>query len=130
MWLWYRDISNWYWYLFICEKTNKKLEENISNQMVSLFFLCFEGDTPSTDLSIKKSFGLIVVPTGNGKAPLVKKECNRFPRGVPYYNVCEPEMFTKELAEEIRMRVGPSNILDLVLGHFSSDLFLCYHLPG
>lgn len=98
--------------------------------MVSLFFLCFKGDTPSTDPSIKKSFGLIVVPTGNGKTPLVKKECNRFPRGVPYYNVCEPEMFTKELAEEIGMRVGPSNILDLVLGHFSSDHFLCYHLPG
>ena len=46
-----------------------------------------------------------------------------------YYNVCEPEMFTKELAEEIGMKVGPSNIFDLILGYFSSDLFLYYHLP-
>ena len=106
--------------------------ESISNQMVSLFFPHLNGDTDSTDESTrqtKKSFGLIVGPTGSGKTALVTKECNRFPKGVLYYNVCEPEMFTKKLAEEIGMKVGPSNIFDLILGYFSSDLFLYYHLP-
>ena len=55
--------------------------------------------------NFKDTFGLIVGPTGTGKSALVTKECNRFPKGVLYYNVCEPTVFARKLAETVGMKI-------------------------
>ena len=105
------------------EPSNMVPREDLAKEMVYLFFP-YDRQTRK-----RTTFGLIVGPTGTGKTALVTKECNTCPEGVLYYNVCEPKVFAHELAEAVGMKVGPSNILDLVLGYFSSDTFVYYHLP-
>ena len=92
---------------------------SLSKQIFELFF------QKSVELSCEEeyvSFGVIIGPIGTGKTV-------HHPKGVLYYNTCEPEDFSRELAEAVGMKVGPSNILDLILGYFSSDVFVYYHLP-
>ena len=71
----------------------------------------------------------MVGPTGTGKTATITRACNKFPQGVLYIEVFEPNVFDRDLAKEISMKIGPSNIVDLVLGYFSSDDFVYYHLP-
>ena len=103
--------------------------EELSKEIVDLFFPVSDKSPASSNANFKDTFGLIVGPTGTGKSALVTKECNRFPKGVLYYNVCEPTVFARKLTETVGMKIGPSNIFDLVLGYFSSDTFVYYHLP-
>ena len=103
--------------------------EELAREMVKLFFPFSGESSASSNPKFKNTFGLIVGPSGTGKSALVTKECNRLPKGVLYHNVCEPKDFARELAEAVGMKIGPSNILDLLLGYFSSDIFVYYHLP-
>ena len=96
--------------------------EDLSKELFEFYF-------PGVGSKVKNYFGVVIGPTGTGKSALVTSECNKHPGGVLYYNACEPQVFAKELAEAIGMKVGPSNILDLFLGYFSSDVFVYYHLP-
>ena len=97
--------------------------EDLSNELFEFYF-------PGGGPKVKNYFGVVIGPTGTGKSALVTSECNKHPGGVLYYNACEPQVFSKRLAEAIGMKIGPSNILDLLLGYFSSDVFVYYHLPG
>lgn len=74
----------------------------------------------------EKQFRVIVDPTGMGKTSLVRNLCNKFPKGVIYYEVTEPKVFTKELAQELCMKTNPSNVSDIVLSYFSVSYTL-YH---
>ena len=40
----------------------------------------------------------------------------------------EPEVFSKNLAKTVAIKITPSSIFDLVLGYFSSDYFMYYQL--
>ena len=96
--------------------------EDLSKELFEFYF-------PGVGSKVKNYFGVVIGPTGTGKSALVTSECNNHPGGVLYYNACEPQVFAKELAEAIRMKIGPSDILDLLLRYFSSDVFVYYHLP-
>ena len=52
----------------------------------------------------------------DGKSALVTSECNKHPGGVLYYYACEPQVFSKRLAEAIGMKIGPLNILRFIAG--------------
>ena len=91
--------------------------DDLSTQINELFF-------PGVEPKEKNYFGVVVGPTGTGKTSLVTSECNKHPGGVLYYNACEPRVFAKELAEAVGMKIAPSNILDLLLGYFSSAVFM------
>jgi len=68
-----------------------------------------------------------LVKLGWVKQHLLQKSATGFQRGCYTTTyVCEPEV---ELAEVVGIKVEPSNIFDLVLGYFSSDAFMYYHLP-
>jgi len=38
-------------------------------------------------------------------------------------------IFSKGLAEAVSMKIAPSNIIDLILGYFSSTYVMYYNLP-
>ena len=96
--------------------------EKLSNKLFEFYF-------PRDRPKVKNYLGVVIGPTGTGKSALVTSECNKHPGGVLYYNACKPQVFSKELAEAIGMKTGPSNILDLILGYFLSDVCVYYHLP-
>ena len=54
--------------------------------------------------------------------------CHRFPKGLIYFKVTETENFTKHLAEELNMKIAPSNLLDIALSYFSPIYTLYYSL--
>ena len=57
-------------------------------------------------------------PTGTGKLTIVKNFCTCFPERVLYLEVIEPKGFVRSLADTVGMNIGPSGLLDWVLGHF------------
>ena len=65
-------------------------------------------------------FGLIVGPSGSGKTHAVREFCNKFPEGVLYYEIGEPDGFVQRLSEEI-------NPFDLALSYFS-EAYRHYHI--
>ena len=78
----------------------------------------------------EKQFGIVLGPTGTGKTSIVRKLCNNMPKGILYYEVAEPLNFTNKLAKELGMKIAPSNLLDIVLGYFSTTYTMHYCLPS
>lgn len=76
--------------------------EDFSEEIVNLFFPQQYSEDPEEDPQLTRSrarFGLIVGPTGTGKTILVTDLCNRFSKGVIYFQVCEPTVFTNNRHE-------------------------------
>lgn len=96
--------------------------EEISKELVDLFF-------PKGG-ELRRTFGLIVGPTGTGKTVLVSDLCNQYPEGVLFYEVREPKTFASGLARAVSMKISPSNVIDLVLGYFSASYFMYYRLSN
>ena len=71
-------------------------------------------------------FGVILEPSGTGKTTIISNICRKHPEGVIYLEICEPESFSQRLAAKMGMRLGPSNIEDVVLGYLSEHY---YELP-
>ena len=63
---------------------------------------------------IRCTFGLIVGPIGSSKMGLVTDLCNKFPSGVIYFEVCEPNALYTELVKAISMKISLSNVFDLL----------------
>ena len=49
--------------------------------------------------------------TGTSKATLITSICSKFPKGVLYFEVLKPVVFTRKLAQEVAMKIDPSYIL-------------------
>ena len=62
--------------------------------------------TGNLSLEEGKGFGLMVGPTGTGKTATITCACNKFPKGVLYTKVFEPNVFDRDLAKEISMKIG------------------------
>ena len=99
--------------------------EKTAEEIVELFFPKSDEDASKGD---RHSFGLIIGPTGTGKTCLVTNLCNKFPKGVIYYEVVEPKTFSVNLSKALSMKTAPSNIFDLLLSYLSSDNFTYYRL--
>ena len=94
--------------------------EKATMEIVDLFFPYKPHSQPVTEpttaatenlnLEEGKGFGLMVGPTGTGKTATITRACNKFPKGVLYTKVFEPNVFDTDLAKEISMKIGPSNM--------------------
>lgn len=69
-------------------------------------------------------FGIILGPSGTGKTTIVSNLCKKYPEGVIYVEITEPLRFPTQLAARMGMRLGPSNMEDVLLGYLST-LDLC-----
>ena len=99
-----------------------------AEEIVDLFFPCSDKgeDQGVVGNGSKRSFGLIVGPTGTGKTALVTNLCNMLPE--LFYEVREPEAFSTDLATALAMKIAPSSVFDLFLSYISSDYFMYYKL--
>ena len=79
-------------------------------------------------ISEEKQFGIIVGLTGTGKSAIVRNMCYRFPEGVIYCEVNEPRSFVQDFAEEINLKIVPSNVFDITLEKYSSKYTMYYPL--
>ena len=76
-----------------------------------------------------KGFSVIVGPSGTGKTVAVTHICNESPQGVLYVEVVSANSFMFDIAKEIGMKVAPSGIIDLILGHISDSYKLYHEIP-
>ena len=63
-------------------------------------------------------FGVIL---GSGKTVAVTDLCERYPNGVMYLEIVEPNMFHKDLATWLGMRLHLSTVEDLILGYIYAE---------
>lgn len=61
----------------------------------------------------RRTFGLVVGPTGTGKTEIVRNLCNRYSHGVIYHDVREPKAFSSGLTKSVAMKISPSSVFDL-----------------
>ena len=66
-------------------------------------------------------FGVILGPSGSGKSVATRDLCEKHPKGVLYVDIVEPNVFHKDLATCIGMKLQPNNIEDLTLGHVPAE---------
>ena len=59
---------------------------------------------------------------------MIRNTCNKFPKGILYCEVTETKEFMQQLAVSMKMKISPSNIIDLILGYFSTTHTLYYFL--
>ena len=81
-------------------------------------------ETPSMSL-----FGILVGPSGTGKTVAITHLCNEFPQGIMYCEVREPLAFPATLATEVGMKLGASDLFDLVLNYISTEYALYHKIP-
>ena len=55
--------------------------------------------------------------------------CNRYPQGVLYHEVREPESFVKSLARAVNMKIEGSNVIDLFLAYLRDSFVVFHKLP-
>lgn len=60
-------------------------------------------------------FGIMTGPSGSGKTHTVRDLRNKFPQGILYHKVREPNAFVRFFSQEIGMKLRPTLVLDLAL---------------
>ena len=74
----------------------------------------------ATHYQKKKTFGVILGPTGSGKTTLVREICNDYTSGVLYMELSDSESFNRVLAKTIGMDLEPTSWFDVI------SVLLCY----
>ena len=69
-------------------------------------------------------FGVTLGPSGTGKTTIVCHACRQYPQGLIYVEITGLKSFPRRLAENMGMRLGPSNIEDMFLGYLSSGCII------
>ena len=93
---------------------------HIANDLARFFL-------PQPETSQSMRFGVITGPSGSGKTQAVRELCSKFPRGVLYYEVTEPNGFVRSLSQEMGMKLEPTTFLDLALSYISES-YCHYHV--
>ena len=78
-------------------------------------------------------FGIIFGPSGSGKTMAARKVCNDNPKGVIYVELKglkEDFSFVSNMISQLGLKVKPTGIFDLFLGHLSSSYISHHQLPG
>ena len=84
---------------------------------------------PEPEASQFMRFSIIIGHSGSGKTQAVRELCNKFPQGILYFEICEPNMFVRSLSQEIGMKLVPTTVLDLALSYVSGSYCRYYVLP-
>ena len=74
-------------------------------------------------------FGVVIGPSGSGKTSAIRDMCNKYPQGILYYEIGEPDNFITGLSKEIGMKISPSTLLDLTLSYISTCYCHYHQLP-
>ena len=79
------------------------------------------------DLSGSGMFGIVIGPSGTGKTALVRRMCNRDPKGILYFEVFDPLCFAQDLGTAVGMVQRPTSPIDLLLMFISGESYAQYH---
>ena len=74
-------------------------------------------------------FRVVIGPSGCGKTSTVRELCNKFTKGVIYYEVDELSRFVWGLSKKLNMKTSPTNFMDLMLGYISKNYTHFHVLP-
>jgi archaellum biogenesis ATPase FlaH len=79
------------------------------------------------DLSGKGLFGIVIGPSGTGKTALVRRMCNRDPKGILYFEVFDPRCIAQDLGTVVGMVQQPTSPIDLLFMYISGNSYAQYH---
>ena len=55
--------------------------------------------------------------------------CNKYAKGILYYEIEKPSTFVEALSREVGMKSSPSTVFNLLLGYISKSYYHYYVLP-
>ena len=85
------------------------------------------------DGRINEGFGIIFGPSGSGKTMAIRKACNDNPKGVLYVELKgmkKDYTLLDQITDQLKLKVKPVGIIDLALGHISSNYSTYHQLPA